>query len=74
MLDIAEYIRRKLGNTNMNQPDETKNPKAPPPLTLEPTPKLARWIQYLQDNPSETESDWEAAMKAWDNETVDNSG
>ena len=40
-------------------------------IKIQPTPKLARWIQYLQDNPPQTEQDWNRIVKAYPQDNND---
>lgn len=50
----------------MTQPNDNQTSNSPPPVEIQPTLKLALFIQYLQNNPLETSNQWEAAIKAWD--------
>ncbi|ACK71178.1 hypothetical protein PCC7424_2767 [Gloeothece citriformis PCC 7424] len=50
----------------MTQSHDDQTHDTPPPKEIQPTLKMAQFIEYLQQNSVETPDDWEAAIKAWD--------
>ncbi|WP_013322310.1 hypothetical protein [Gloeothece verrucosa] len=50
----------------MTQSSHQPTPNPVPPLEIQPTLKLALFIQYLQNNPIETADDCQATINYWD--------